>query len=316
MSLGIQGLHHVTATVSDAASDMAFYTGLLGLRLVKKTVNFDNPGVYHLYYGNGVGSPSTLMTTFPYAGQGVRPGVRGAGQITVTSFSVPSGSLPFWKERLESRRVPYRMPPLRFGAGALEVDDPSGLQIELREAGHDARPPWTGGGVPAEAAVRGIHSVALSVRKSEPSIRFVTALLGGRVVDMEGHRTLISLGKGGAGATLEILEDTEAPNGVNGLGTVHHVALSVPDAEAQLQAREKIGILVPSVTPVRDRQYFTSIYFREPGGILYEVATQGPGFLVDESLETLGQALQLPPWEEENRSAIEARLPPLSPEAS
>lgn len=311
MSLDILGLHHVTATVADAAPDVAFYAGLLGLRLVKKTVNFDNPSVYHLYYGNEVGSPSTLMTTFPYAGQGVRPGVRGAGQITATSFSIPPGSLPFWTERLDSRRIPFHRPTPRFGAPSLEVDDPSGLQIELREAAHDARPPWTGGDVPAEAAVRGIHSVTLSVRKAEPSIRFVTALLGGRVVDMEGHRTRISLGKGGPGATLEMLEDTESPDGVNGLGTVHHVALAVPDAEAQLRAREKIRILVPSVTPVRDRQYFTSIYFREPGGILYEVATQGPGFLVDETSESLGQALKLPPGEERKRSAIEAGLPPL-----
>lgn len=311
MSLDIQGLHHVTATVSEAAPDVAFYTGLLGLRLVKKTVNFDNPSVYHLYYGNAVGSPSTLMTTFPYAGQGVRTGVRGAGQITLTSFSIPPGSLPFWTERLESRRIPFRKPTPRFGTPSLEVDDPSGLQIELREAPHDARPPWIGGDVPERAAVRGIHSVTLTVRKADPSIRFVTALLGGRVVDMEGHRTLISLGKGGPGAALEILEDTDAPDGVNGLGTVHHVALAVPDAEAQLRVRERIQILVPSVTPVRDRQYFTSIYFREPGGILYEVATQGPGFLVDEDSRSLGQALKLPPQEEEKRSAIEAGLPPL-----
>jgi glyoxalase family protein len=309
MPATIQTLHHVTATVAEASPDVRFYTRILGLRLVKKTVNFDNHGVYHFYYGDEGGSPSTLMTTFPYADQGVAPGVKGAGQITVTSFSVPRGALGFWRDRLAAHGLEVTDGGERFGEGSLLVDDPSGLRIELLEGPADDRAPWTGGGVDPAAAIRGIHGVTLTVRSGEASVRFLTELLGLEIVDRSGARTRVAAAGGGPGSYLEVLESPDAPAAVNGLGTVHHVAMAVAGADEQLAIREELVRTGHYVTPVRDRQYFRSIYFREPGGVLYEIATQGPGFAVDEDPAQLGTALKLPPWEEPNRAIIEAALP-------
>jgi len=307
----IPGLHHVTATVSEAAPDVAFYTGTLGLRLVKKTVNFDNLGVYHLYYGDERGSPSTLMTTFPYAGQGVRVGTKGAGQITVTSFSVPPGSLDFWGDRFSAQGIEVSKSDARFGAAALMVEDPSSLNIELIEGEGDARDPWVTDDIPADAAIRGVHGVTLVVRDGERSVRFLTDVLGLERVEASGARTRVAGARGGPGSWLEVLESEHAPEAVNGLGTVHHVAMAVSDAEEQLAMREILVEQGVQVTPVRDRQYFQSIYFREPGGVLYEIATEGPGFTLDEDLDELGTHLKLPSWEEQNRDAIAAALPPI-----
>jgi glyoxalase family protein len=309
----ILSLHHVTATVAEASPDVDFYTRILGLRLVKKTVNFDNHGVYHFYYGDERGTPSTLMTTFPYAGQGVRQGVQGAGQITVTSFSVPPGSLEFWRERLEGVGLTVSGDEDRFGARALMVEDPSGLNIELLEGPGDQRDPWVAEGIEPGAAIRGIHGVTFVVRSAGPSVRFLEEGLGWRVLDQEGGRTRMGVGDGGPGSVLEVLESVHAPDAVNGLGTVHHVAMAVAGDEEQLALRERLVGLGRQVTPVRDRQYFRSIYFREPGGILYEIATEGPGFLIDEDPDTLGTALKIPAWEEENRPRIEAALPEIRP---
>jgi glyoxalase family protein len=305
----ILSLHHVTATVSEAPRDVDFYTRILGLRLVKKTVNFDNHGVYHFYYGDEAGSPSTLMTTFPYAGQGVRKGTKGAGQVTVTSFSVPAGSLASWRERLKGEGIGAPEDSRRFGTGALMVEDPSGLNIELLEGPGDDRAPWVAEGIDPGAAIRGIHGVTLVVRSGERSVRFLEEVLGFRVMDRAGPRTRLGVGGEGPGSVIEVLESAHAPDAVNGLGTVHHVAMAVAGDEEQLAFREKLLGLGHQVTPVRDRQYFRSIYFREPGGILYEIATEGPGFLIDEDPETLGSSLRLPAWEEENRATIEAALP-------
>lgn len=307
----IVSLHHVTATVAHAAPDVAFYTQVLGLRLVKKTVNFDNRGVYHFYYGDERGRPSTLMTTFPYAGEGVREGVKGAGQITVTSFSVPPGALGSWRERLDREGLEVSEDEDRFGEPAIMVEDPSGLNIELLEGPGDDRTPWVAEGMDPDAAIRGIHGVTLVVRSREPSVRFLTDVLGWEVVATAGLRTRLAVGGGGPGSYLEVLESARAPDAVNGLGTVHHVAMAVAGDEDQLAFREKLVGLGHQVTPVRDRQYFRSIYFREPGGILYEIATLGPGFTTDEDPSELGTGLKLPPWEEENRAAIEAALPPI-----
>lgn len=311
MVASIPSLHHVTATVSDAVDDLRFYTGLLGLRLVKKTVNFDNHGVYHFYYGDEVGTPSTLMTTFPYAGKGVREGVRGAGQVTVTSFSVPAGSLPFWRERFAAAGVKASDSGDRFGAAALMVRDPSGLNIELVEAEEDPRAPWTGGGIDPTAAIRGIHGVTLVVRRGEMSVRFLEKVLGLEVLARSGNRTRVAAASGGPGSWIEVLESAEAPDAVNGLGTVHHVALAVENDDGQAAIREELVRMGFNPTPVRDRQYFRSIYFREPGGILYEIATLGPGFTLDEDRASLGTALKLPPAAEANRAAVESALPPL-----
>jgi glyoxalase family protein len=308
----IRSLHHVTATVGDAQADLDFYTGLLGLRLVKKTVNFDNHHVYHFYYGDERGTPSTIITTFPYKGWGVPPGRKGAGQVTVTSFSVPPGSLGFWRRRLSRRAVEVADQPVRFGAPAIAFEDPSGLAIELIEAEDDARAPWLAQDIEADAAIRGIHAVTLVIREPYRSLEFLTEVLGFEVMDRDAARTRLGTEGGGPGRHLEVVGAPDAPAAVNGLGTVHHVALAIGDAEEQLRLRDQLLGLGYSVSDVRDRQYFLSIYFREPGGVLYEVATLGPGFTVDEDVRDLGRELRLPPWEEPHRHAIEARLPPIS----
>jgi glyoxalase family protein len=313
----LTGLHHVTATVTDAQADLDFYTKLLGLRLVKKTVNFDNHGVYHFYYGDERGSPSTLMTTFPYGGQGVPPGRKGAGQITATAFSVPAGALGPWRERLAEGGLEVEEAGERFGEAVLRFSDPSGLVIELSIGGPEEREPRPVEGLAEGAGIRGIHGVTLLIRDPEPSLRFLTDVLGFREVGTEGKgpgaRHRVEVGAGGPGAFLDIVEAGDAPAAMNGLGTVHHVALGVPDAAGQLALREGLLRVGVHVTEVRDRQYFQSIYFREPGGVLYEIATLGPGFLVDEAPGELGRGLRLPPWEEPNRAAIESKLPAVSP---
>lgn len=305
----IQGLHHVTATVNDAQEDLDFYLGVLGLRLVKRTVNFDNHHVFHFYYGDARGTPGSLMTTFPYRGKGVAVGRRGAGQITATAFSVPAASLPAWRRRLAERKVSLAQEGRRFGEEFLTLADPSGLEIELVATDRDTRAPWTPPGLDPSLAIRGVHGVTLTIGIPEPSIALLVDLLGYRVVGQEAERTRLEVQAGGPGRALDILAAPEAPVALNGLGTVHHVAMAVETAEAQLAYRKQLLRLGIAVTEVLDRQYFQSIYFREPGGVLYEIATIPPGFLVDEPLAELGRDLKLPPWEEPNRALIEAGLP-------
>jgi glyoxalase family protein len=308
----ILGLHHVTATADDAQQDLDCYVKTLGTRLVKKTVNFDNPNVYHFYYGDERGSPNTLMTTFPYRGWGVPVGIQGAGQITATSFSVPGGSLGTWSQRIRAGGYAVEGEEERFGDDVLRFRDPSGLLIELVANDNDPREPWVTDDLTRETAVRGIHAVTLSVREPGPSVSFLTDVLGWEVVNEEKGRTRLAANGDEPGHRLEILHVPDGPGAVNGLGTVHHVAMAVADDEAQQQCREELLARGVQVTPVRDRQYFRSIYFREPGGILYEIATLPPGFLVDEELESLGKGLKLPPWEEPNRPAIERGLAPVT----
>jgi len=308
----IRSLHHVTATVNDAQEDLDFYCRLLGLRLVKKTVNFDNRRVYHFYYGDARGTPGTIMTTFPYRGMGVPAGRKGAGQITTTAFSVPAGSLDAWRRRLTAHRVVVRGPSARFGEEVLGFDDPSGLRIELIGTEHDGRDPWVTPEVDSGLAIRGIHTLELSIAAPARSIAFLSGLLGFSPVGEDGNRTRLGVNGGGPGHWLDLLASPDAPAALNGLGTVHHLALAVATAEEQLAYREGVmGLGIP-VTEVLDRQYFQSIYFHEPGGVLLEIATIPPGFLVDEEPERLGQTLKLPPWEEANRALIEAGLPPVS----
>jgi glyoxalase family protein len=309
MPYPIVGLHHVTATVDQAQPDLDFYVPTLGLRLLKKTVNFDNHHVYHFYYGNEQGTPGTIWTTFPYHGRGVRVGTTGAGQITVTSFSVPEGSLDFWKARLRARGTPVEDVASRFGEASIIATDPSGLAIELVATRRDARPPWLGRGLVPGTAVRGLHSVSMVVRTPERTLDLMTGLLGFAIVDEAGGRTRVAVNGNEPGRIIDIVVSPDAPQAANGLGTVHHVALAITsDAD---QARLRLELLGRGfqVTEILDRQYFRSIYFREPGGVLFEVATVGPGFTVDESLSGLGQELKLPPWEEPNRGEIEAGLP-------
>src|SRR5687767_3225545 len=309
MDKPIRSLHHVTATVSEAQDDLDFYTGLLGQRLVKKTVNFDNTHVYHFYYGDEKGTPGTIMTTFPYGQMGVRQGTHGAGQITATSFSAPPGSLPFWFERLAYAGVPFEAESSGFGESAVRFRDPSGLTIRIVESQSDPRTPWRKPDIDEAHALRGIHGVTLTVRDPKQTLSFMSELMETSVVGEQEDALRVAVNGDVPGRLVEIVRAGDAANGINGLGTVHHVAFAVDDPDQQLELRRELVRRGIPVTEVLDRQYFRSIYFREPGGVLFEVATIPPGFTADESVAELGTSLKLPPWEEGNRRNIEAALP-------
>jgi glyoxalase family protein len=308
----ILGLHHVTATVDDAQDDLDFCLGALGLRLVKKTVNFDNHHVYHFYYGTEHGAPGTIWTTFPYKDRGVRVGAKGAGQVTVTSFSVPTGALGFWRARLGHRGIAVNDVEPHFGEPAIRFSDPSGLVFELVATGRDERAPWTADGIEADSAIRGLHSVTMLVNDPRGTLDLMTGLLGYTVAGESGRRIRTAAGGDAPGHYIDVAHDPQAPAMINGLGTVHHVAMAVATEDEQLAMRERLLAAGARVTEVRDRCYFKSIYFREPGGVLFEIATLQPGFAVDEPLADLGRGLKLPPWEEPYRKDIEAHLVPVT----
>ncbi len=306
----IKGLHHVTATVNEAQEDVDFYTRLLGLRLVKVTVNFDNEKVYHFYYGNKIGSPSTIFTTFPYIDQVVRKGVIGAGQVYETVFSVKADSLAFWEKRLKENGLETHKES-RFGFDFLLFEDPSGLKLSIIEDDSDKREPvWVSADIANENVIIGIHSVVLAVEDPGETASFLHDF--GYTSDKnDGKFTLLETAEKGAGNSLILLDGSGLPKGINGLGTVHHVAHRVDSIEDSLRIKayleDAYGI---SVTEIRDRKYFKSIYFRIPGNVLFEVATSGPGFLVDETVEELGSSLKLPDWQEVRRDQIEKDLVP------
>ena len=311
MSFPILGLHHVTATVDDAQADLDFGIDALGLRLVKKTVNFDNRGVYHFYYGDERGTPGTLWTTFPVQDpwrpgrhQGRRPGHR---HVVFRSRRLARR----WKTRLRARGFTVTDAPPRFGEESIVVTDPSGLFIELVANDRDRRTPWLAKDIDAKSAVRGIHSVTLTVADPAPTIAFMRDLLGFDVTDEMDGRKRVSVNGEGPGKSIDILTSPDGSRAKNGVGTVHHVAMAIADATEQLKVREELIRRGIEVTPVMDRSYFQSIYFREPGGVLFEVATTAPGFAIDEPVEELGRGLKLPPWEEAKRAEIEAALPPV-----
>ena len=311
MTPAILGLHHVTATVDDAQADLDFCIELLGMRLVKKTVNFDNHNVYHFYYGTELGAPGTIWTTFPYKGYGVRVGSKGSGQVVATSFSVPAFSMAFWRDRLKTANVPIIELDPRFDEEVIRFDDPSGLIFELIGTKRDTREPWTGSGVGAGEAIRGIHGVSMLVKSAGATIAFMTKTLGYRVASKAGKRTRMVAGLDAPGHYIDVVEDFSANPGINGLGTVHHVAMAIETAEEQVKLQSNLLAAGVGVTDVRDRTYFTSIYFREPGGVLFEVATMKPGFTIDEDASSLGRELRLPAWEEQHRASIEANLAPV-----
>ncbi|HYM24605.1 MAG TPA: ring-cleaving dioxygenase [Vicinamibacterales bacterium] len=303
----VLGLHHVTATVDEAQPDLDFCLGGLGLRLVKKTVNFDNHHVYHFYYGDERGTPGTIWTTFPYANRNVKVGTKGTGQVVATAFSVPTGSLDEWRIHLGSKGIAVNDLPPRFGEPAIGCSDASGLMFELIATSRDTRIPWARD----EKGIRGLHSVTLLVRDPARTIDLMTALLDWTVVEETGGRIRVAVNGGGPGRWIDIAHDPDAEAAVNGLGTVHHVAMAIPSEDEQLALREKLIAYGCKVTEVRDRCYFKSIYFREPGNVLFEVATIAPGFTSDEDIRSLGRGLKLPPWEEANRADIEAALAPV-----
>ncbi|OXM51257.1 ring-cleaving dioxygenase [Amycolatopsis thailandensis] len=310
MSIKTSGLHHVTAIGGDPQRNVDFYTRALGLRLVKTTVNFDDPGTFHLYYGDEAGKPGSLMTFFPW--RDAPKGRHGTGQATTTSFSVPEASLGWWKRHLAENRVETSQIRNSDGEETLTFADPDGLKLALvAHPQRDPRDPWDTKLVPAEHAIRGLHSVTLSVSKEDATAGMLTDGLGLTFVNQEENRLRFSAGEGGPGALVDVLVTPDAPRGLVAAGTVHHVAWRAPDEATQAAWRDELIDDGVNVTSILDRQYFRSIYFREPGGTLLEVATDEPGFAIDEPLLELGRALKLPPWLEPKREDIEAMLPKL-----
>jgi glyoxalase family protein len=311
MAPTISGLHHVTAIADRAQRNLDFYAGVLGLRFIKKTVNFDDPGTYHLYYGNEVGTPGTVMTFFPWSG--VPRGRRGVGEAALTQFAVPPGSLPFWRQRLEARDVSVDGPRERFGEELLLARDPDGLELALvTPAGDDERAPWITAEIGQEVAIRGFHGVTLRLAEAVPTAALLEELLGYQAIGEEGGTERYASPHARHARFVDVDARPGRERALQGAGTVHHIAFAVADRPSQMAVRERLVAAGYQVTPQIDRNYFYSIYFRSPGGVLFEIATEEPGFTVDEPAAELGQHLTLPPQHEHLRAELERGLPPLS----
>lgn len=308
----VTGIHHVTAIAGDPQRNLDFYAGVLGLRFVKCTVNFDDPHTYHFYFGDDVGHPGSIMTFFPWPR--ARRGRQGTGQVAVTSFAVLPGALGFWLERLLKHGVSYKG-PIKRGAGeqVLAFSDPDHLMLEIvTHAGAEARSAWgEAPGISRDSAIRGFHSVTLWEEAADATERVLVETLGFRAVSQEGATRRYAAGDGGPGTIVDVRTIGGFVSGQPGGGTVHHVAWRVDDDRAQLAMRSQIVQAGHEPTPVIDRTYFHSVYFREPGGVLFEIATDSPGFAIDEPISHLGEQLMLPPQYEAHRSEIEAVLPPI-----
>ena len=309
MSALITGIHHVTATASDARKNIEFYCGILGLRLVKKTVNFDAREVYHFYYGNEVGSPGTILTFFPYSG--LTKGRHGNGFLNTTSFSLPMESLDFWIKRLNRFGIAHKDPQERFNEVFIYFEDDDGLGLELVFNAQDQRQPYAPKHIPIEHGIRGFYNVEIWHAASERTASLLTEHLDHVKVAESGNRIRLAA-KNEPGNFVDLVAMQDHYKGLPGSGTVHHIAFATPDAASQEEVRKKVSMRMLNPTEVRDRQYFKSIYFREPGGVLFEVATIDEGFTKDEDQENLGQSLKLPPWFEEDRAMIEKKLPPIN----
>jgi glyoxalase family protein len=306
----LKGIHHVTAMAGDPQTNVDFYCGILGLRLVKLTVNFDDPNTYHLYYGDAVGSPGTILTFFPL-GQNLHATV-GTGEVTTISFAVPKGSLPFWQEHLEKHSIAVSTVAERWGFTRMELHDPDGIKLEFVE---DPTPRpfsfWKDGGIPESFAIRGFFGVTMSVRSTTDSVRFLTDRVGAKPQATLERSGLFVIGESERAGFIEVVALGHRERGQIGAGTVHHVAWRVTNEEEQLAWRSKLAENGVGVTPVRDRKYFRSVYFREPGEVLFEIATDPPGFTADEPRESLGSKLQLPEWLECERRFLQKILPPI-----
>lgn len=310
MVAATSGLHHVTAIGGDPQRNIDFYITGLGLRLVKRTVNFDDPSTYHLYYGDEAGRPGSLMTFFPW--KGVPKGRIGSGQSTSTAFSVPAGSLGWWSDHFGQLGVSTEITTEGSDEERLSLRDPDGLQLDLIASSvTDPRNPWDSASVPAEYAVRGQHSSVLTVRDAGGTVALLTDDLGLRVISETRDRTRLAAGDALPGNIVDVISDPTAPAGLTAGGTVHHIAFRAPDHATQELWRDELVGRGHQVTAILDRQYFTSIYFREPGGVLFEIATDTPGFDIDEPLLELGRSLKLPPWLEPSRDDIEHAVIPI-----
>jgi glyoxalase family protein len=309
MKTPIPGLHHVTAIASDPQQNLDFYTQVLGLRFVKKTINFDDPGTYHFYFGDDAGSPGTILTFFPWPR--ASRGLAGAGEVTKTAFSVPLASIDYWEQRLNKEGVLVERTGKRFDEEVLTLADPDGMKIEIvghPDAGPAKAPRFAS--VPPQHAIRGFFGVTLYERSAEKTAALLN-VMGFKKVAEEGNRQRFATEGTALGNHIDLLIDPNASYGRSGAGSVHHIAFRATDDAAQLAWREEIAKYV-DVTPVQDRTYFHSIYFREPGGVLFELATDPPGFALDEPIESLGEALRIPQWYEPSREMIEKRLVPIT----
>jgi glyoxalase family protein len=305
----IPGIHHITAISGPAQTNVDFYAGVLGLRFVKKTINFDDPGTYHLYYGDYPGRPGTLLTFFPWA-HAVR-GTTGQGMATATAFSVPVDSLKYWQTRLAEHGVDTKPVTERFGQPVLSLADPDGMYLDLVAHAigeEDDQPPRS---LPPEVALRSFHSATLCVPDFDRTARLLTETFGYEEVGEERERLRFAAPGEARARVIDLYCAPELGRARMGAGAVHHIAFRARDDEEQQAWREALVALGFNVTSVKDRQYFRSIYFREPGGVLFEIATDGPGFARDEALDALGTHLKLPPWLESRRDDIEQRLPDL-----
>ena len=308
----ILGLHHLTAIAGDARRNYTFYTQVLGLRFLKKTVNFDDPGTYHLYFGDETGSAGTILTFFPW-GSSVTAGRPGTGQATAIGYAVPAGSLDFWQRRFTAHGVVHEPPGERFGEQYVAFHDPDGLALELIVSKTpDPRVPWTTPEVGPDVALRGFHAVTLTLASRAGTAQVLTAIFGYTLLKQAGNRFRYATDAVGTANLIDLVEDPGEHEGHVGGGSVHHVAFRVTDDATLLRFREKVAQQGLSITPQIDRQYFHSLYFREPGGVLFEIATDNPGFMVDEPLAELGTHLLLPPQYEGRRAQLEARLPVLT----
>lgn len=308
MSKKTAGIHHITAIVGNPQENIDFYGGILGLRLIKQTVNFDDPGTYHLYFGNDEGKPGTIMTFFPWPDSEAYKGRIGDGQVGVTSFAIPEGALNFWKERLEKHKVPY-MEQERFGEQYVTFDDPHGLHLEMVERKSGENSQWSFGGIMPEVAIKGFGGATLLSSNPESTIELLEKVMGLKRIAEEGDMLRLQ-------ATAEIgniIDIKQTPSGMGrmGVGTIHHIAWRAKDTKDQLEWKEYMEEQRYGVTPVQDRQYFHAIYFKERGKILFEIATDPPGFARDEPMEKMGEKLMLPEWYEPQREKIEKMLQPI-----
>ena len=306
----ILGLHHITAIAGEAKRNFNFYTRILGLRLVKKTVNFDDPTTYHLYYGDKAGTPGTILTFFPW--EGIETGRRGASQVTEIGYSIPDTSFDFWLKRFETHNIIYNKVSQKFGERYLTFIDPDGLKLELTASKYpDNRLPWETQEVPAEHATKGFHHITITTNKIQPTANVLTNIFGYRLLESQVNRFRYITDSVEQANIVDIVEVPAEKAGHIAGGSVHHVAFRVKDDQVLMNFREKIEAAGFNITEKIDRNYFYSLYFREPGGVLFELATDNPGFAVDEMADQLGSALKLPEQYEKDREAISHQLPKL-----
>ena len=309
---GITGIHHITCIAAAAQDNVDFYSAVLGMRLVKRSVNQDSPGTYHLFYADGDGHPGTDLTFFPWPE--MPPAKAGAGLAMEISLAIPLGSIDYWIDRLTEHGISAGEVETRRGTAAIVFNDPHGLPLALHETADEREfTPWRDGPVPVDKQIRGLHTVRLWESDLALSSAFLTGVLGFVDIGAEGDWAGFEIGGGGSGRYIEIREVPDAARGRWGTGGVHHVAWRVPDDATELAVREKIARAHRRPTEVIDRFWFKSVYFLEPGGVLFEIATDGPGFAIDEDPATLGEHLVLPPWLEPHRDEIQAALPVIKP---